>query len=299
MDSRIKKFSVISLILFLLISVGSVSAVGLLASPGGFHLKMNNANTYQGILTVENIGQDTINVTIDKKRLQMDNVNMVFSDVGVATWISINQTNFILEPKEKKQVQFTVNVPENVNYYDAMGALVVRGYSLKNGSSASNSISVQQVPELVVPITIGLPGAIIESLELKDHYVPSFLLNFMNGTFVYHVKNNGTVYANMTGNIEMKGWFNSHNITATGGVFPDDQYYLKTSWSPGIWDMGLYDVKTTINYGRYSPNKSIITQDKMFVFPVWLIILIVLVVAIWYIRKKDIKPPISIKIEKK
>jgi hypothetical protein len=180
-----------------------------------------------------------------------------------------------------------------------MGALVVRGYSLKNGSSASNSISVQQVPELVVPITIGLPGAIIESLELKDHYVPSFLLNFMNGTFVYHVKNNGTVYANMTGNIEMKGWFNSHNITATGGVFPDDQYYLKTSWSPGIWDMGLYDVKTTINYGRYSPNKSIITQDKMFVFPVWLIILIVLVVAIWYIRKKDIKPPISIKIEKK
>ena len=149
-------------------------------------------------------------------------------------------------------------------------------------------------------ISVGYPGKIVESLELLDHSTPSFLFNFMNGTFVYHVKNNGTVYANMTGNVELKGWFNSHNITTTGGVFPDDQYYLKTSWSPGIFDVGLYEATTTIKYGRFSPTQTITTKDTIFVFPVWLIVLIVLVVAIWYIRKKDIKPPkISIKIEKK
>lgn len=297
MDSKIKKFSIITLILLLLVSIGSVSATGLLASPGGFHLKMNGPQTYQGTLTVENIGKNIINVTVDNKRLQMDNVNLLFSDEGIAKWISVNETNFILKPSEKKQVHFTVNVPSNVNYFDAMGALVVRGYSLNN--KTISSLQVQQVPELVIPITVGLPGKITESLQLQNVSTPAFLLNFMNGTFSYQVKNTGTVYANMTGNLELKGWFNSHNVTMHGGVYPGDQYYLKTSWSPGIFDVGLYDAETTIHYGRYTPNKTITTHSQVFVFPVWLIVLIILVVAIWVIRKKDIKPPISIKIEKK
>lgn len=302
MKKNIKKFSIILLTLFLMGSIGSVAATGLLVSPGSFDLKMATPQEYQGSLIIENIGQNTINVTIDKKRLQMDNLNMIMSDVGIATWISIDQTNFLLEPKQKKTITFTVNVPEDVDYYDAMGALVVRGYPLKNNTSSNQNMpnmQVQQVPEIVVPISVGYPGKIVESLQLLDYSTPSFLFNFMNGTFVYHVKNNGTVYANMTGNVELKGWFNSHNLNTTGGVFPDDQYYLKTSWSPGIFDVGLYEATTTIKYGRFAPTQTITTKDTIFVFPVWLIVLIVLVVAIWYIRKKDIKSPISIKIEKK
>lgn len=305
MDSKrfTKKFSIIFLILVLLASLSSVSATGILASPGGFHLTMTAPQTYQGTLTVENIGTNTLNVTIDKKRLQMDNVNLLFSDVGVATWISLNQTNFILTPNQKVEVPFTVNVPSSVNYYDAMGALVVRGYPLTNttqqGNSSLSSMQVQQVPEIVVPITVGLPGAIIQSLQLVDHSTPSFLLNFMNGSFVYHVKNNGTVYANMTGDVDIKGWFSEHHLSMNGGVYPDDQYYLKTSWEPGITDFGFYDAKTTIKYGRVNQTQTLTTDDKIFVFPVWLIILIVLGVTVWIIRKKDIKSPIKIRIEKK
>ena len=305
MDSkrRIKKFSIIFLVLVLFASLGSVSATGILASPGGFHLKMTAPQTYQGTLTVENIGPNTLNVTIDKKRLQMDNVNLLFSDVGIATWITVNQTNFLLEPNQKTDVQFTVNVPANVNYYDAMGALIVRGYPLTNTTQQGNpnlaNMQVQQVPELVVPITVGLPGQIIESLQLEGHSAPSFLLNFMKGSFVYHVKNNGTVYANMTGDVDIKGWFNEHHLSMNGGVYPDDQYYLNTTWEPGILDFGLYNAKTTINYGRYGPDQTLTTENEIFVFPVWIIVLILLGVTVWVIRKKEIKSPIKIKIEKK
>lgn len=302
MKKNMKKFTIIILTLFLMGSIGSVAATGLLVSPGSFDLKMATPQEYEGTLIVENIGKNTINVTIDKKRLQMDNINMLMSDVGIATWISVNNNSFILNPGQKKTITFTVNVPQDVDYYDAMGALVVRGYPLKSSASSGQNgpnMQVQQVPEIVVPISVGYPGKIVESLQLLDYSTPSFLFNFMNGTFVYHVKNNGTVYANMTGNVELKGWFNSHNLNTTGGVFPDDQYYLKTSWSPGIFDVGLYEATTTIKYGRFAPTQTITTKDTIFVFPVWLIVLIVLVVAIWYIRKKDIKSPISIKIEKK
>lgn len=298
MDGKdFRNLSIISLFLLLLVSLGSVSATGLLASPGGFDLNMSGPQTYQGTLTVENIGQNILNVTVDPQRLQMDNVNLLFSDIGIAKWISINETNFILKPSEKKQVHFTVTVPDNVDYYDAMGALVVRGYPLKN--TTQKGFNVQQVPELVIPITVGLPGKITESLELVKSSQPSFLLSFMNGTFTYQVKNTGTVYANMTGIIQIKGWFNSHNVTMHGSVYPDDQYFLKANWSPSIWDMGLYQTTTTINYGRYTPDKTITTKGWIFVFPVWLIVLIVLIVAIWFIRKKDIESPIKIKIEKK
>lgn len=298
MDGKdFRNLGIITLFLLLLVSLGSVSAAGLLASPGGFDLNMSGPQTYQGTLTVENIGQNILNVTVDPKRLQMDSINLLFSDVGIAKWISINETNFILKPSEKKQVHFTVTVPDNVDYYDAMGALVVRGYPLNN--TTQKGFNVQQVPELVIPVTVGLPGKITESLELVNSSQPSFLLSFMNGTFNYQVKNTGTVYANMTGIIQIKGWFNSHNVTMHGGVYPDDQYFLKTSWSPSMWDMGLYQTTTTINYGRYTQDKSITTHGWIFVFPVWLIILILIIVAVWIIRKKDIESPIKIKIEKK
>ena len=163
MKKNMKKFTIIILTLFLMGSIGSVAATGLLVSPGSYDLKMATPQEYQGTLLIENIGKNTINVTIDKKRLQMDNINMIMSDVGIATWISVNQTNFLLEPKQKKTITFTVNVPQDVDYYDAMGALVVRGYPLKKSTSSGQNgpnMQVQQVPEIVVPISVGYPGKI-------------------------------------------------------------------------------------------------------------------------------------------
>ena len=121
----------------------------------------------------------------------------------------------------------------------------------------------------------------------------------MPGNFVYHVQNNGTVYANMTGNVELNGWFNKEHLNMTGGVYPEDQYYLMTNWTPGLLDIGFYNVDTTINYGRYNQSQSIVTHDKVFVFPIWIIILILLVVVIYLLRKKEVSSPVKIKIERK
>lgn len=298
-----KKFSIILMIFLVSMSLmGSASAVGILASPGGFHLNMGTSQTYQGQVTVENIGNETLNVTVDKKRLQMDNVNLLFSDEGIATWITVEPTNFLLAPHQKQIVNFNVNLPSNINYYDAMGALVIRGYSQQSAQQTNGNLpnmQIQQVPELVVPIAVGLPGPIVESLQLMQHSAPSFLLSFMKGSFIYHVKNNGTVYANMTGDVDVKGWFNEHHLNMTGGVYPDDQYYLNTTWEPGILDLGLYDAKTTIKYGRVNQTQTLTTNDAIFVFPVWLIILIVLGITVWVLRKKEVKSPFKIKIEKR
>lgn len=306
MDSKkiLKIIPIITVFLISLSFIGSVAAAGLLASPGGFQVKFTGGpTTYSGTVTVENIGDNTLNVTINPKRMQKDNINLLFSDTGIATWISVNPTNFTLVPKEKKDVTFTVNVPANINYYDAVGALIIDGYSQQSQTNSGNSnlpnLQVQQVPELVVPIVVGLPGPIIESLQLTDHKAPTVLLSFMPGDFTYQLNNNGTVYANMTGNIEVDGLLSKHNVPIQGGVFPGDNYTLATKWTPDFLDFGLYNAKTTLNYGREQQDKTLQTDDTILVIPVWLIILIILAVVIWTIRKKEIKSPVNIKIERK
>lgn len=303
LKEALKRFSIILSISIIFIGIiGPSAAVGLLASPGGFNIGFNTTKTYTGELTVENLGNETLNVVVSNKRLQKDNLHLLFSDEGIANWISVSPKNFTLAPKEKKTISFTVNVPDNVNYYDAEGALVIDGYPQNATSSTGNGITnvqVQQVPELVVPISVGLPGPINESLQFLDYNASAMFMTFVQGGFVYHVKNNGTVYANMTANIDLKGWFNEHHINATGVVYPDDNYYLTATWTPGLLDFGVYNVNTTIDYGRFGQDKSVQTQSSIFVLPIWLIILVILVPAIWFIRRKGISWPFQIQIKKK
>jgi hypothetical protein len=155
------------------------------------------------------------------------------------------------------------------------------------------------VPELIVPIAVGLPGHIIESLQILEHKAPTVLLSFMPGQFEYLLNNNGTVYANMTGNIEIDGLISKHSVPIEAGVYPGDNYTYVTKWEPDFFDFGIYNAKTNMNYGRYQATQTLQTSSTLLVIPVWLIIILVIAILIWVIRKKEIKSPIKIKIEKK
>lgn len=303
LSAKIKKFSLFILFfIILLISIGSVFGAGLRASPPEFKYNLTPSQTVTGQLTVTNIGDVSMNVVVENKRLLMDSINLIYSDKGIATWISANPTNFTLAPGESKSIHFTVTAPSQINYFDAVGALVIRGIPpspQNNNNTNMPNLGIRQGIELVIPIAVGLPGPIIESLQLLDHKAPVVLLSFMPGDFVYQLNNNGTVYANMTGNIEINGLLSKYNVPIEGGVYPEDNYTLIEKWEPKFSDFGVYNAKTTINYGRYQATQTIETNDTILVIPVWLIIIILLVLGIWIIRKKEIEPPIKIKIERK
>lgn len=304
MSNRIfRKISILMIILILTISLtGASFAAGLLASPGGFQINMQTPQTYQGSLVVENIGKEQLDIKIQPKRIQKDNIHILFSDEGIATWIAINPSNFTLSPGEKKTISFTVKIPSNLNYNDAAGALLISGYPPTEQNTSNTKLAnlqVQQVPQIAVSINVGLPGEIIDSLVLEKKEVPNVLLSFIPGSFSYLVKNNGTVYANMTGNVMLDGWFTDDNLKMEGVVYPEDQYYLMTSWNPGWEDFGVYKANTTINYGRFDQNQTLQTNDTLIVIPVWLIFLILIILIWWGIRKKGVKSPLKIKIERK
>jgi len=91
----------------------------------------------------------------------------------------------------------------------------------------------------LVPITVGLPGQITQSLSLTSYKVPAVLLSLMSANLEYNVKNNGTVKAQMTNNIVVKGLFEDKNILTNGTVFPGDSNTLNSQWTTGFFFMGF------------------------------------------------------------
>jgi hypothetical protein len=294
-----KSLSIIIILILIINLQAPVMAGGLLATPSTFGYNLNDTRTVSGQFILENIGNVDMNVTLEGKRLLMDNIHLEFADSGIANWITINTpANFILKPGEKKAVPFTINAPSQFSYNDALGAITANGVPVLSEGSQPQ-FGVQQAIQLVITIVAGIPGPIIESLELLEHDAPVVLISYMPGDFMYHVRNNGTVYANMTGNIEISGLIGGQKIPIEGGVFPEDDYYLKAQWVPGFAEFGIYNAKTVINYGRYRQDKTLVTNNTIFVIPVWLIIILILALAVWIIRKKEIGSPVKIKIERK
>lgn len=297
----LKNTWIFTLILILLMSTAWASN-GLAASPGSINVQIQGTQVFTTEISVSNVGDSPLNVVISKKRMMKGGSTVLYADDGIATWITVDPEEFVLAPNEEKKVKVTINIPSEINYSDAMGALIILGNTTdhtQNASLSGTSLLTKQIPAIMIPVIVGLPGEIIESISLTKYNVPWTLLSLMPGKLSYAVKNNGTVQATMSNHVTIKGLFENQNLTSNGTVYPGDEYTLVNEWTPGFFDMGLYSVESNIKYGREQQNQNLQTKSTIFVFPIWLIIVILILLVGWQIRKKDIKSPIRIKIEKK
>jgi hypothetical protein len=138
----------------------------------------------------------------------------LYADDGIATWITVNPAQFTLAPGEQKTVNYSINISPNFNYYDAMGAIqIVRTppnstnkpdwkyyHTSKTGRHCFGTYNTR------------FTGQIMQSLSLTSYKVPGILLSLMSGNLEYNVKNNGTVKAQMTNNIAVKGLFENQTL---------------------------------------------------------------------------------------
>lgn len=139
------------MIIFILGYIAPAVATGLWASPADFRYNLKPGQSVSGEITVRNIGKEEVNVNVTKKRLLMDSVNLVYSDRGIAQWITIEgNTSFKLKPGESRKIRFTVNAPGKINYLDAAGAIVIRGLPVQNRTAGQ--VQIVQGVELVVPL---------------------------------------------------------------------------------------------------------------------------------------------------
>lgn len=284
-------------VILLISIVSECMAAGVVVSPTRFEFR--GAGTHSGKITVSNPYHEVAFITVTPKRILKDKRNLLLMNDGVAGWIRVQNGSFTLKPGERREVNFQVNVPENYDYRDAVGALVVTSTS-RAGTLAGKgtSVTLKQATEVIVPVVIGLPGQIRESLSIESFRGPSVLLGLMPGRFSYTLKNRGNVYENFTSTLRVSG-FLSHTVNSDGGFYPGDSYTDEVTWTPGILDMGIYQATINVDYGRYSSQKTLVADRTLFVIPVWLIVLLVLIVTVWFLRSRKPRiPRIRVKIER-
>ena len=267
--------------------IGLVSAAGLSASPTHLKIDLKPLFNYNGMIHVTNTGNDPLTVQITGKREQSNEVQKIYSDTGVARWIHVNSTEFTLNPMETRDMPLQIITPRMFDLHDARGVLIVTG--TQNTPNPCQGMHVNQGLELVIPITLGLPGPIIESIQFSQLQIPSIIIGGLPHKFTYNLSNNGTVKEDIITSNSIKTSYGQETspVTNTTSLYPGDTQKITNSLNPDWTMIGLCIVKTELKYGLNETKTSHEYTNKVFILPWWTTLLITGVILV-ILRKRFI-----------
>lgn len=128
-------------------------------------------------------------------------------DVGVSSpidaWVSFSKNDFILSPRESKEVVVTFKIPpsEDVNSY--AGMLLVKASGVSTNES-KDAYSVPGAAQIAAPIFLGVgtEDEFITEFEIKD----IFGINTSSGKALrVEIKNNGKTPVSIVGDVQVSG----------------------------------------------------------------------------------------------
>ena len=202
---------------------------------------------------------------------------------SLAAWITTEPTEFTLEPREQKFVDFTINVPENAEPGGHYGSVLATTTGIIGDEIIGSSV-VQKVGNLVL---LTVSGEVKEELIVKDFSSPSFL-EYGPVNFIMRFENLGTVHVRPKGFIAITNWRDKKVIDIPfpqNNVIPGSIRKIEASWDKK-WLFGKYTAILVGSYGMSNApfNPPVLT---FWVFP-WKIILgviLILLLVIFYFYK--------------
>lgn len=165
---------------------------------------------------------------------------------GVGAWTLLDASELSLAPREKKTVDFTMNIPHDAEVGDHMGAIIVQS---KEALEEVGGSGMRIATRVGARMYITVPGEIVEKLtfdkfesEKQDNRVDFFV------TF----SNKGNIKIRLKGTIEIKDFFDK-----TVGivdipereVFPKKNITIPVEWRHGENAGGEFKAKAIIEYG--------------------------------------------------
>jgi len=147
--------------------------------------------------------------------------------INVGAWTTISVSELSLEPNETKAVDFTIQVPENAEVGDHMGAIIVQP---KEVPEAEEGTAMRVVTRVGARIYLTVPGEMIKELELEEF---SYKIEENLIVFYLTLTNKGNVRILPKGEIEIKdksGKVVDEIQITEREVFPKDTIELPTKW---------------------------------------------------------------------
>ncbi|MCX6811183.1 MAG: hypothetical protein NT039_00610 [Candidatus Berkelbacteria bacterium] len=268
-------------------------SISLKIAPLTYKLTIQRGESDSEIVSIINPNQIPIKVVAETSDFvqgdEEGSPKFVDKEVGktaLASWIDIDQKEIPLEPNEKKDITFTVNVPndaENGGHYAAIFFKTVP----KEGEGGQITIS-NRVGSLVL---VTVPGDIKSTGEIVEFKVPKYS---QKGPidFVARFKNTGTVHYQLGGTIKITNYFGKEVVKLDLPehiVLPDSIRRFEAQWLVK-WAVGRYEANLEMRDG----DGNLRTSNAVFyIFP-WkialaILVLIILLIVIIIIVKKALK----------
>lgn len=294
----IKNQSILFIIVLVLFMSITYADGGLLLTPGDFNVtNLQPGHNISMNLKIVNSGATTLNINITSVRLLKSENKLLIETGGIANMITVSPSIFTLTPQAEKIVKITVTLTPDYNALDALGGIMVTG--IDNQTKGNASVAVKNNIALIVPISVGTPGIANESLTIKPN-IQGFLLSSIPGGLTFNINNTGNVKEQIIDTATVSGFLESNRTINVGNstLYPGDTATISNTWTPGLFDMGFYTIINTGNYGTDGSTQTAVNKQSVFVFPIWLLFLLLISLTVYSIKRSGIKSPIEIKRKK-
>ena len=227
--------------------------VGITISPLTFELTANPGDTITNIVKIYNPTDNIISIKMEVEDFKPvgetgqvivePEVEMTYS---LKRWVKTTPTEFTLEPKEQKFVDFEISVPENAEPGGKYGSILASTTGMV-GEGVTGAAVAQKVGALLL---LTVAGPVQENLGIKEFSAPSFL-EYGPVSFLMRFENTGTVHVRPRGFVTITNWQGKKVADVEFpqlNVIPGSIRKIETSWQ-NKWLFGKYTAMLVGSYG--------------------------------------------------
>lgn len=225
-----------------------------------FIYSLDKGEEYQDQVIVENTGNNPIQVkvypvdalTTSDGAFALENEEENRDEIG--QWVTLSQNEADLQPGEKKTIDFSIKMPQDVTVGEHIGGIIIENKQLKEGKQINLKTRVG------VRIYETVPGEVIKKIEVANLKAKGYFKNiwslFYDYQVVYDLINQGNVQLKPKVGMElMSDWWGTVDQSSketNGSIFPGKQVSLEHQINKNLF-FGPYRAVITVTQEGLAP----------------------------------------------
>ncbi|MCL2145078.1 MAG: hypothetical protein FWH43_06280 [Endomicrobia bacterium] len=232
-----------TLVLSIILFFTAYSYAGLIINPARSEIVIEKESSFEGVYSVENSLDKTVEVTVTAKNWNNSQEN---KGVDISDWLTVDNYSFKLEPRSKRDVNYTVRSKNFQGSLSGMISFTIRSPDY-GGINLMTSVPVYMTINGTQNISFAIEKLVISNKRIR-------LNNDENKeiSVEYSVKNDGNVYIRPAGNatvLKNKKVVKKYTIQEQSPVYP------------GL-ERGFYEHVQSLPQGKYVLNISLSALNK-------------------------------------
>ncbi len=252
--------------------------------PVSFRYDIPRGSSQTGVITVTNPSTVPLSLQVEAENFTGgDGGTVEFAPegakYGLLSWLTVDREPFVLGPGQKKEVPFTINVPENAEVGGHYGTILFRA-SGNPGGDGETAIGISgRIGSIIL---VSVPGDAKKSGQLVKVGAPGFV-QYGPLTLSASYKNTGSVHYVTKGTATFTGIFGRRTVPFEEKTILPDVQRDTTATLDKTWLIGPVFMKATLEAGDGSAQTLSATT---FAFPVvpGVTAIVVILVLLYVIR---------------